>query len=117
VPVIVVLTQQFQMTGAASAWVALNVAYLVVVARLVHRRLLIGELRAWYVNDLVAPLLAGTVTALVVRLLVVGDQSIVAQAVLLGRSLAGVLLAGALAARHVRLALSAQVRQVLRMAA
>jgi O-antigen/teichoic acid export membrane protein len=117
VPVIVVLTQQFQMTGAASAWVALNVAYLVVVARLVHRRLLIGELRAWYVNDLVAPLLAGTVTALVVRLLVVGDQSIVGQAVLLGLSLAGVLLAGALAARHVRLALSAQVRQVLRMAA
>jgi O-antigen/teichoic acid export membrane protein len=116
VPVIFIMTQRFQMTGAATAWVALNLVYVLVVARFVHRRLLIGELRAWYLNDVVAPLLAGVVTALVLRQLVPRNGSTVEHAFVLGLSLAGVLLASALAAAQVRSALGRQARQVLRMA-
>lgn len=113
VPTIFVLTQRFQMTGAAVTWVLLNVAYVVVVAQLMHRRLLRGELRNWYTEDLLRPLLAGAATALTLRLVMPAQVGFVPTVLFLGISLGGILIASSLAASYVRRLMAGQVRLVL----
>ncbi|HEY2955097.1 MAG TPA: oligosaccharide flippase family protein [Candidatus Eisenbacteria bacterium] len=55
--------------GAASVWVGVNAFYLVVGLRLMHRRLLPGELARWYRDALLRPLAAAALVAIVARLL------------------------------------------------
>ncbi|TMF33951.1 MAG: hypothetical protein E6I26_13260 [Chloroflexi bacterium] len=83
------------------AWVVLNVAYLLVVARLMHRRLLIGELKAWYLTDLAPPLLAAVAVASALRFLIPAGAT-AASLLALALALSGILAASALAASHVR---------------
>ena len=113
VPTIYLLTQRFNMTGAAVAWVLINVAYVLVVVQLMHRRLLTGELRAWYTKDLLMPLSAGGVTALVLRAVTPAQADPVPMVLFLGLALASILAASALAAAYVRSALTSQVRLIL----
>ena len=49
--------------GAAGVWVVLTSGYVFVQVPLMHRRLLRGELSAWYINDVGKPLGACAVTA------------------------------------------------------
>lgn len=42
--------------GAASAWILLNVSYIIFAIHFMHRRILIGEKLAWYTNDFIFPL-------------------------------------------------------------
>lgn len=60
VPLIVVLTTTFGPVGAAAAWVALNLLYLLVCVGVTHRRFLPGQSARWYGHGLLAPLLAAT---------------------------------------------------------
>ena len=113
-PLIYVLTQRFGATGAALAWVLLNVAYVVVVAQLMHRRLLTTEMRAWYTNDLAPPLLAAAVVAFSFRLLLPANGGTVPMLVFLGLALSGIFIASSFAARHVRMELLGHVRLALR---
>jgi O-antigen/teichoic acid export membrane protein len=53
--------------GAAGTWLALNVAYLFVNANLMHRRILIGRKRAWYMRGVIVPLAAGGLVALLMK--------------------------------------------------
>lgn len=113
VPTIYILTQRFQATGAAVAWVLLNVTYVLVVVQIMHRRLLRGELRAWYVSDLILPLAAGAATALILKAVMPEEIGVFLTVLYLALALAGVVLASSLAASHVRTDLSAQVKLVL----
>ena len=49
-------------TGAAVVWVMLTCGYVFVQVPLMHRRLLRGELAAWYINDVGKPLIACALT-------------------------------------------------------
>ncbi len=63
--------------SAAIVWLVLNAGYIVAVMPIMHRRLLRGALRAWYVNDVGLPI-AGAVAvlgpALLIRPDAVGDR-------------------------------------------
>jgi O-antigen/teichoic acid export membrane protein len=102
VPMIYVLTQRFGVTGAAASWVLLNLAYVVVVVQVMHRRLLTNELKDWYTRDILLPLLAGAVAAFVLRQLFPIQAGTFPMIVFLGLSLTGILIASSLAANDVR---------------
>jgi len=113
VPLIYVLTLQYSMIGAAVAWAVLNIAYVLVVARLMHRRLLQGEMWAWYTKDLLAPLSAGAVAALALKSFLPQQSGVVPTLVTLGVALAGILVVSALGAGYLRDELRRRVRFVL----
>jgi O-antigen/teichoic acid export membrane protein len=52
----------FGALGAASVWLLLNLGYFAISMPLIHRRILRGELAAWYLRD-VAPITIASVTA------------------------------------------------------
>ena len=91
VPLIYILTVEYSMIGAAVAWAVLNIAYVLVVARLMHRRLLQGEMWTWYMRDLLAPLSAGAVAALALKSFLPAQSGEVPTLVTLGVALAGIL--------------------------
>jgi O-antigen/teichoic acid export membrane protein len=55
VPLVVTGAQYYGMAGAASVWVVLNMAYLLVPLQIMHARLLTKEKRAWFVHGVLAP--------------------------------------------------------------
>jgi len=113
VPAIFVLTERYGMTGAAVAWTLLNLVYVVLVARLMHRRLLTNEMWHWYGRDLLMPLSAAGAAAAAVKLLVPVQGGGVATFMVLMFALVCILLTSSLAASAVRGALSAQLRLVV----
>jgi O-antigen/teichoic acid export membrane protein len=65
VPALYFSALQWGAVGAAGAWVALNIGYVLITPHLMHRRILIGEKASWYWRDLGLPLLSsGLVVAL-----------------------------------------------------
>ena len=50
-------TTHFGAIGAAAANLALNLAYFFVAVRVLHRRLLVSEWRAWFLTDSLVPML------------------------------------------------------------
>ncbi len=101
VPGIVILARLYAGTGAAAAWVVLNLGYLLIVIQLMHRRLLPGEKYRWYFEDVGAPLVAVLLVCVAGRLLFSASDSSLVTAL----SLAGIYLTAfamsALAARRV----------------
>jgi O-antigen/teichoic acid export membrane protein len=69
VPALIVLTPRFGPIAAAIAWLVLNIGYITIEMTILHRRLLPGELRAWYMTDVGKPALAAVVTVLVAWML------------------------------------------------
>jgi O-antigen/teichoic acid export membrane protein len=57
VPCTVALSSFYGATGAAVAWIVLNLVYLLVTPRLLHQRVLRGHATAWYWRDLSLPLI------------------------------------------------------------
>lgn len=55
VPVLFLLTWKYGALGAASVWLILNVAYVLVDIQIMHRRLLPGEKGRWYAVDVGLP--------------------------------------------------------------
>jgi O-antigen/teichoic acid export membrane protein len=113
-PAIYLLTKRFGVTGAALSWVLLNLTYVVVVARLMHRRLLRGEMAAWYVNDLLTPFAAAVATAFVLRMVIPFDVGLLGAVCLLGACLICILTAASLASSIVRGELRARVNVLIR---
>jgi len=64
IPLYATAIQRFGMAGAAAVWLALNVCILLFVMPLMHRRLLRGELHAWYSRVLPPALAAMAICAL-----------------------------------------------------
>ena len=57
VPAIIVLATRYGPAGAAAVWALLNALYLVLGAPLTYRRLLSGEGRRWFLEDVALPAL------------------------------------------------------------
>jgi O-antigen/teichoic acid export membrane protein len=66
-PLIVWMAARYGAVGAAAVWIALNAGYVLVGLTVMHRRLLPGELRSWYLIDTGRPLAAALGAALVCR--------------------------------------------------
>ena len=67
VPLVTVTTMYLGAPGAALGWLTLNVCYLLLSSRLTLRQTLPGELRRWYSEDVLRPLLGATIAALLLR--------------------------------------------------
>lgn len=64
VPSIYYVAPRYGATGAAWVLVSLNVGYVFIGIHFMHRRLLLEEKWRWYMQDIFAPILAATLTAL-----------------------------------------------------
>jgi hypothetical protein len=58
---LIVLTKMYQGLGAAFVWLLLNVGYVAICVPLTHRRILRGQVRRWYLDDVGRPLLIASV--------------------------------------------------------
>jgi O-antigen/teichoic acid export membrane protein len=66
-PAIIWATTHYGALGAALAWLTLNCGYLFISLPLMHRWLLKGELKRWYLFDVGLPMLASLAVALMGR--------------------------------------------------
>jgi len=67
-PMVFRLTSEYGAVGAAYFWLLLNLAYLLVIPNIMHRRVLRGEKRIWYLYDFVLPALAAASIPLIGRI-------------------------------------------------
>jgi len=68
VPGIILLTERYGMVGAAIIWVLLNSGYFFITVQLMHRRLLRGEQRKWYLVDVGLPFIGASIIPCLGRL-------------------------------------------------
>jgi O-antigen/teichoic acid export membrane protein len=68
VPAILWLAPRYGPRAAGWLWVMLNMAYVLIAVHFMHRRILRGEKRRWYRDDVAAPAAAGALVALVLWL-------------------------------------------------
>jgi O-antigen/teichoic acid export membrane protein len=64
VPAIVWLNARFGLAGAAAAWPLLNATFLAITIPLMHRRILRGGMKRWYLSDTVPALAVNLLLAL-----------------------------------------------------
>ena len=102
VPAICWVTPRYGAEGAAWVWVGLNTGYLFVGVHFMYRRILKSEKWRWYMEDVVMPLGAATLAALLVKWSVPISDSPVLQLVCLASASLLALTCSMLAATHVR---------------
>ena len=69
VPSVLILVPIFGPLGSASAWVILNVGYIAIGTRLMHRRILVQHRRRWLVEDIATPLVCAGILAITLNYL------------------------------------------------
>jgi O-antigen/teichoic acid export membrane protein len=114
VPVVVWLSIEYRAIGAALAWCLLNLIYLLVVARFMHRRLLKNEMWHWYWKDLIFPLVPAIVVGGLVNQMRPRGGSEFVSAMYLLTSFALILLSSSLASEHVRATFLPKIRGLWR---
>jgi len=62
-PAMVIAARLYGGVGAASVWLLLNFLYLFIGVQIMHRRILPGEQRSWYLHDLGRPLMMAALAA------------------------------------------------------
>ena len=65
IPAILWLVPVYGAQAAAWIWVMLNAGYVLIAIHFMHRRILPGQLRRWYLEDIGAPLGGAAVVALI----------------------------------------------------
>jgi O-antigen/teichoic acid export membrane protein len=64
VPAVLWVVPRYGAVGAAWIWLALNASYVLVSIHFMHRRLLVGEKRRWYLDSVLKPLIIGSILVL-----------------------------------------------------
>ena len=112
VPSILWAAPRYGAEGAAWVWVCLNAGYVLIGVQFMYRKILQTEKWSWYKNDLIQPLGAALITALVVdKLIPAGPLPIFAQLLVLGGASGVVLTMAGIAAPIIRQELRAQMSQ------
>jgi O-antigen/teichoic acid export membrane protein len=93
---------QYGTVGAALLWLLANLASVSIGIPLMHRRLLRGEMAAWYLQDNLPSILAALATALVAGMMLPPVSRSLGSMLWLGTVSGMTLLASALASRNVR---------------
>lgn len=73
VPLMIAGVYKYGAIGGATAWIVLNVAYLVVAVQIMHRKILKGELLRWYLEDLAMPFIAALLAAVIGKILLTSN--------------------------------------------
>ena len=102
IPLLFLVTTYFGAQGAASVWLLLNVVYVFIGLPLTHRRLLSGETRRWYTEDVGLPLIVATLLTALTTLAYPHSLSRANSIVVLSAILALVFIATAFSAKEVR---------------
>jgi O-antigen/teichoic acid export membrane protein len=100
VPVVYALSVGLGLLGAAIAWVLINLAYLASVTWLMHRRLLPGEAKTWYLDDVARPVIAGGAAAVTLGIVIPSEGALLPA--FLASGLFAIFIASGLAAKRVR---------------
>lgn len=69
IPFMIFATAKYGAVGGAITWAALNILYVVVGLQFMHRIMLQGELKKWYVTDVGIPLASVLIVASVFRII------------------------------------------------
>jgi O-antigen/teichoic acid export membrane protein len=77
VPLVILLTLRYGVTGAATAWLVLAVYQVGILANLMHRTLLTKERAKWYFVDILLPASASLIPILIGRMLIRGPIPLV----------------------------------------
>lgn len=116
VPAIFWATSRYGAEGAAWAWVSLNAGYVLIGIQFMYHKILQTEKWNWYKNDLIWPLGAAVISALIVDNLISIDQlSAFFQMVSMGVASGGVLLMAGMAAPILRKKIIARISQWLNL--
>jgi O-antigen/teichoic acid export membrane protein len=102
VPSIFFMTSHYGAVGAAAAWLILNSIYILILVPLTHRRLLRGETRRVYIEDICPPLAATLLVVGAGRWLIVSPMPPLRSIVILSFVLLSALVSAALVAPHMR---------------
>ena len=102
VPAVYFMATHYGAVGAAAVWPALNGIYMLIGAPLTHRRLLKGELRRWFAEDIGPPFAASLLIVGAGRLLIAGPMPPMTSLAILSAVLLGAFMAASLAASNVR---------------
>lgn len=113
IPVIYLLTQRYGAIGAATAWAILNLAYIMLLARLMHKKLLRNAMWEWYTKDLLLPLTAAITTGIVLKATMPSEHNALLLMLYLMIAMLSIVLASALAASHVRREIQIGIRRIV----
>jgi O-antigen/teichoic acid export membrane protein len=105
IPLCVWAVQHYGITGATLPWLFANLVFIVIGVPLMHRRLLHGEMAAWYLRDNLPPILAALVTALALDHLLPAPPRSIPGLALLGFVSVATLAMSALASPSIRKAM------------
>ena len=72
IPLLLLFTHLYGTIGAASIWVIINGAYLVVEIPIMHRMLLKNEMWTWYIHDICKPVVVVVIIATILKNTIVG---------------------------------------------
>ncbi len=112
VPAILWAAPRYGAEGAAWVWVCLNAGYVLIGIHFMYRKILQTEKWHWYKNDLILPLSAAVITALIIdKLIPIGQMPVFAQLLALCGASGAVLLMAGMAAPLIRQKMRAQVSQ------
>lgn len=112
VPAVIVFASKYGAIGAASVWLALNAAYVLIGVWLTHRRYLPGEAGIWYTRDVLPPVVAAGVGAGLARWLYPAPEAVLPTILAIASALALSLGLAVLAAPRA----CGQIRSLLRTA-
>ncbi len=101
-PSIYLMASHYGALGGAAAWLILNCVYAVVVVPFTHRRLLRGEARRWYIEDIAPPFIATLVVTGLGRWLLANQMSSMMAMVALPTIMIAAFIASAFAAPRIR---------------
>jgi O-antigen/teichoic acid export membrane protein len=103
IPGLIWTTPYFGAVGAAYLWIALNIGYLFIGAQFMYRKILIKEKWKWYIQDLLSPVLASVLMALVCKV-IANNIKLPIQNQLLGLAIVSMLIlfAGAMGSNRFR---------------
>jgi O-antigen/teichoic acid export membrane protein len=102
VPSIIWFTPRYGVIGAAWVWVSLNVGYLFFSAKYIFRYILLKQRWPWYMQDILAPLFAGTCAALIMKIIFPIPVTFLSLIFQIGFSAFLILLSSISAAAHLR---------------
>ena len=112
VPAILWAAPRYGAEGAAWVWVCLNAGYVLIGIHFMYRKILQTEKWRWYKNDLIQPLGAAAITALIIVQLIPAEPlPVLAQLFVLAGASSAVLVMAGMAAPIIRQKMYAQVLQ------
>ena len=103
VPLTIAAASNYGAVGAASVWIVLNILFISMIIPVMHRRLLTGEKRKWFIEDVLSPAIAVSATIAVCRAIFIEGGSLPIIGMQLAAAFTACTAAAVAASSHARL--------------